>query len=513
MLAASVRLELSESRRVVVVTSAHAGDERAPVVAGLGRALTGSGVPTLLVSADLRHPMLHKELDVPPGPGVGEVLDRLERDPAESADELIAAATRAHERPGRGELRALPSGDPSQHPGGAALRGGARNDVLGARPAPSTATSSSRARRCSGPIDGQLVARWADAVLVVCHLDRLSPDDATELGDVVARLDAPVLGAVLVGGTSVRYSLPLVAAGPRDRGLPGARASRRRASRAAQIRAAKTHRWRQWSVSMTALLASSPHHAASSAAEPMPCVLRPATALRSAGDQREAEQRQQREQPRVALLPQRSRVRAVGRDVGDRLELARPRPERVLLGGLEPRALAAEALGVIGLRARPLREEVAGAGRHHDRGHDHARRRPRSPRTAPRPCRPPPRSERISPSTTSAERRGSPTRRASRRTARRASRIAEQHGLGRPAAPTGGAECTISSIRISAGGIEERPEDVRVLEEGPAAVALRQQLVRRAARRAARARRSPPRRPPRRGRRARPAAPAHGTSS
>jgi Mrp family chromosome partitioning ATPase len=59
-----------------------------------------------------------------------------------------------------------------------------------------------------GPIDGELVARWADAVLVVCRLDRLSPSDATELGDVVARLEAPVLGAVLIGGSSVRYALP-----------------------------------------------------------------------------------------------------------------------------------------------------------------------------------------------------------------------------------------------------------------------------------------------------------------
>jgi polysaccharide biosynthesis transport protein len=219
VLAASVRLQLSESRRVVVVTSAHAGDERAPVVAGLGRALTGSGVPTLLVSADLRHPMLHKELDVPPGPGVGEVLDRLERDPAESADELIASATRAHERPGRGELRALPSGDPSQHP--AALLSGAALGTMFSE------LSSSEYRYVVvegppllGPIDGQLVARWADAVLVVCHLDRLSPNDATELGDVVARLDAPVLGAVLVGGTSVSYSLPLSAPDRTTVGFP-----------------------------------------------------------------------------------------------------------------------------------------------------------------------------------------------------------------------------------------------------------------------------------------------------
>ena len=219
VLAASVRLELSESRRVVVITSAHAGDERAPVVAGLGRALTGSGVPTLLVSADLRHPMLHKELDVPPGPGVGEVLDRLERDPAESADELIAAATRAHERPGRGELRALPSGDPSQHPA-ALLSGAALGTMFSELGHSEYRYVVVEGPPLLGPIDGQLVARWADAVLVVCHLDRLSPDDATELGDVVARLDAPVLGAVLVGGTSVRYSLPLSPPARETAGFP-----------------------------------------------------------------------------------------------------------------------------------------------------------------------------------------------------------------------------------------------------------------------------------------------------
>jgi capsular polysaccharide biosynthesis protein len=206
-LAAAVRVQLSESRRVVLVTGAHADSERAAVVAGLGRALTGSGVPALLVSADLRHAKLHEELGVPAGPGVGEVLDRLERDPGERADELIAGATRAHEPPERGELRVLPSGDPSQHP--AALLSG---DALGAM-FDELAHSEYRyvvveGAPLLGPVDGQLVARWADAVLVVCRLDHLSPGDATELGDVVANLDAPVLGAVLIGGGSVRYSLP-----------------------------------------------------------------------------------------------------------------------------------------------------------------------------------------------------------------------------------------------------------------------------------------------------------------
>ena len=59
-----------------------------------------------------------------------------------------------------------------------------------------------------GPIDGQLVARWVDAVLVVCRLDRLWPGDAAEVGDVLARIEAPVLGSVVIGGKRVRYSLP-----------------------------------------------------------------------------------------------------------------------------------------------------------------------------------------------------------------------------------------------------------------------------------------------------------------
>jgi polysaccharide biosynthesis transport protein len=206
-LAASVRLQLSDSQRIVVVTSPHVDGARAEVTVGLGRALSASGVPTLLVSADLRRPMMHEQLGVPQAPGVGEVLDALERDPGESAAGLIREATRSHERPSPGELRALPSGDISQHP--AALLSG---ESLG--------TAFEELGRSEyryvivegppllGPIDGQLVARWADAVLVVCRLDRLSPDEAVELGEVLARLRAPVLGSVVVGGSRVRYSLP-----------------------------------------------------------------------------------------------------------------------------------------------------------------------------------------------------------------------------------------------------------------------------------------------------------------
>jgi polysaccharide biosynthesis transport protein len=206
-LAASVRLQLSESQRVVVVTSPHVDAGRAEVSVGLGRALSSSGVPTLLASADLRHPMIHEKIGVPQAPGLGEVLSKLEADPGESAGGLIRTATRSHQRPSPGELRALPSGDISHHPA-ALLSGESLGVVFDELGHSEYRYVIVEGPPLLGPIDGQLVARWADAVLVVCRLDRLSPDDAVELGEVLARLRAPVLGSVVVGGSRVRYSLP-----------------------------------------------------------------------------------------------------------------------------------------------------------------------------------------------------------------------------------------------------------------------------------------------------------------
>jgi succinoglycan biosynthesis transport protein ExoP len=205
-LAASLRVQLSESQRVVLITSPTGTEDRSGVVLGLGRALATSDVPTLLVSADLRRPGLHKQLGVDQAPGLGDVLQTLDRGAGESAAELVRAVTRAHEHPSRGELRGLPSGDPAQHP--AAVLSG---DGLGVM---FDALSRSEYRYIVvegppllGPIDGQLVARRADALLVVCDLARLSRDDVADLRAVIDRLSVPVLGTVVVGDSRVSYSL------------------------------------------------------------------------------------------------------------------------------------------------------------------------------------------------------------------------------------------------------------------------------------------------------------------
>jgi Mrp family chromosome partitioning ATPase/capsular polysaccharide biosynthesis protein len=202
-LAASLRVQLSDSQRVVLITSPTNNEDRATVTFRLGRALASIHVPTLLVSADLRHPGLHKHLRIPQAPGLTDVLGSLDAGDPIGASALLRAQP---QDPG-GELRGLPSGEPVRHPT-AALS----DDALGVM---FDELSRSEARYVLvegppllGPIDGQLVARWVDAVVVVCRFDRLWPGNAAELGEVLARIEAPVLGAVLIGGRRVRYTLP-----------------------------------------------------------------------------------------------------------------------------------------------------------------------------------------------------------------------------------------------------------------------------------------------------------------
>lgn len=205
-LAADVRLQLPESRRVILVTSAHREEERSTVAEGLARALSDGGVPTLLVAADLRRPRLHERLGVPQAPGLAEVLNALEHSGDDDTAEVIRASVHAPRPDSGGRLRVLPSGTTARHP--AALLSGDALRLL------FEALTRSRYRLVIiegppliGAVDGQLLARVADAVLVVCRLDRLSPADATELAEVLGRIDAPAFGAVVIGGARARYAV------------------------------------------------------------------------------------------------------------------------------------------------------------------------------------------------------------------------------------------------------------------------------------------------------------------
>lgn len=219
-LAADVRLQLPDDRHVILVTSAHREEERSSVAEGLARALADGGVPTLLVAADLRRPRLHERLGVPQAPGLAEVVNALEHSGDGDATEVIRASIHQPQPDAGGRLRVLPSGTTTRHP--AALLSG---DAIGLL-FDALARSRYRLVIIEGPplmgaVDGQLLARVADAVVVVCRLDRLSPADATELAEVLARVETPALGAVVIGGARASYSVGASTPARAGNGVPG----------------------------------------------------------------------------------------------------------------------------------------------------------------------------------------------------------------------------------------------------------------------------------------------------
>lgn len=60
--------------RVVMISSAMAGEGKTTLAANLATSLAAAGRRTLLVDFDLRRPMLHQVYQVPIGPGLGELL-------------------------------------------------------------------------------------------------------------------------------------------------------------------------------------------------------------------------------------------------------------------------------------------------------------------------------------------------------------------------------------------------------------------------------------------------------
>jgi capsular exopolysaccharide synthesis family protein len=63
-----------ESLRVLMVTSATAGEGKTSVACQLAASLARAGAKTLLIDGDLRNPAVHRLFDVPQVPGLGELL-------------------------------------------------------------------------------------------------------------------------------------------------------------------------------------------------------------------------------------------------------------------------------------------------------------------------------------------------------------------------------------------------------------------------------------------------------
>ena len=196
-LGASVRLlgGNEERQRVILVTGATHGEGKTTVSANLARSLARAGQSTLVISGDLRSPTLHEQFQLPPAPGLSECLTGIEEDHRD-ASELIKETARPV--PGHGGLYVLAAGrapsDPSSLLSGSALMllfEAIRNMdytyvLIDSPPA-------------LGLGDTQLLFQHADEVLLVARLDRVSSEQAEDLGELIERLQLNVIGLAVVG--------------------------------------------------------------------------------------------------------------------------------------------------------------------------------------------------------------------------------------------------------------------------------------------------------------------------
>jgi succinoglycan biosynthesis transport protein ExoP len=196
-LQATIRLlsAANGSQRILLITSATHGEGKTTATASLGRSLARVGQRTLLISGDLRSPTLHEHLGVPSAPGLADGLAAVNhgtQGPAETLKAMIRTA------PGDLNLDVLPAGqipsDPSSLMSGAALglifevvRQLDYNYVLIDSPP------------LLGLGDTQLLAGHADDVLLVSRLDRITPEQAEDLRELLERLKLAPIGVVVVG--------------------------------------------------------------------------------------------------------------------------------------------------------------------------------------------------------------------------------------------------------------------------------------------------------------------------
>lgn len=204
-LQASLRRQLPPTeQRTVLVTSALHGEGKSEVTAALGLVLSHAGLRTWLISADMRWPRLHELFDVAQTPGLAEVLAATRSNGNGSAVEMSAVRTGVRGAEA-GTLHVLASGrtppDPAQLLASDTLdtffdeiHGSDYDYVLLDGPP------------LLGLVDSQVLAQRVDGVLVVCRSDRMTPEHAIALRELLARLDANTLGLVIVGARGVHSS-------------------------------------------------------------------------------------------------------------------------------------------------------------------------------------------------------------------------------------------------------------------------------------------------------------------
>jgi succinoglycan biosynthesis transport protein ExoP len=213
----SVAVQLPRDVRVVTVASALPGNATSPVAAALAGTLADGGSRALVVSADLRRPGLHQFFGVDRSPGLSDVLERIGRGGKASTGALLEETVVPSELPGGRQVDVLPAGSAVDNPA-QLLASEAMTELFSGLGRSDYRYVVVEAPPLLAGVDGHLVAQHADAVLVVCTLDRLSPTDGVELGEALGRLHTDVVGLVVLDSHGRSHPLT-VTPWPGERGV------------------------------------------------------------------------------------------------------------------------------------------------------------------------------------------------------------------------------------------------------------------------------------------------------
>lgn len=170
---------------VVLVTSGHAKEGKSTTVANLAASLAETGRTVLVIDADFRAPRMNEYFDVPAGIGLSNFLT----DPTNLSLDRLARPTNVE------GVRLLEAGTERSHPA-----------VLASQLGPVIEAARSMADIVlvdSAPVlhanDTFDIAPLVDRVILVVRSGRLTMAAGQRVSDFLNRLQAPIVGVVLVG--------------------------------------------------------------------------------------------------------------------------------------------------------------------------------------------------------------------------------------------------------------------------------------------------------------------------
>jgi len=175
--------------KVLVVVSPGAGEGKTTTAGHLAALLAEAGNSVLVVSADFRRPRLHELFAVNSAPGLSEVLAVNNPLPLRSLDLST---------PVKG-VKLLASGSAVDNP--APLLGATVELMRGARPLFDFIIVDTAPLLVAN--DASELIRAADIVLVVARSRKTSIESCERSAELLKRIDAPVIGVVLVGASDM----------------------------------------------------------------------------------------------------------------------------------------------------------------------------------------------------------------------------------------------------------------------------------------------------------------------